>query len=90
MVGVILCVILFFGILFSTIDFLPSYIDVGRYETALSLSMLLPLFMGLILFRQYSYYKQGYDGEKQVTKTLNSALNDEYHLINDVNLSDGQ
>ena len=46
--------------------------------------------MGLILFRQYSYYKQGYDGEKQVTKTLNSALNDEYHLINDVNLSDGQ
>ena len=49
-----------------------------------------PVIIGFYYYRRFKGYKSGFEGEKLVSKTLSSALNDEYYLINDVQLPDGE
>ena len=85
----ILCFVGFAGIFATSIDFLPLYVNVDRYENVRTLSLLFPLIFGLYFLRQHGRYRQGYKGEDEVTRVLSSALSDDYHLINDVIFSDG-
>jgi len=73
-------------IIYTSIPSLPFYIDAGNYEGARGGFSLIPAIIGILYWRKYKKYKRGYDGEIRVTKHLNSALSDEYYLINDVNL----
>ncbi len=73
-------------IVFSSIPRLPTYIDVGNYEAARGTFSLLPFIIGILFWRQYNTFKQGYEGEKHVSESLISTLSDEYYLINDVTL----
>jgi hypothetical protein len=84
-----LCIVVFSTIVLSEIPHSPLYIDAGRYEGPRALLLLFPLFFAFYFFRRYSGYKQGYEGENRVSKTLSSALSDEYYLINDVTISNG-
>jgi len=51
--------------------------------------MIVPLIGVLVFYRLHRGYKQGFEGEKQVTKVL-SSLSDDYFLINDVQLVAGK
>lgn len=80
-----------FVVIFLTTDpMLPLYIGLGRYDVSRAIFMLVPLFGALFFLRKCRQYKHGFEGENQVTKTLSSTLNDEYYLINDVQLPDGK
>jgi hypothetical protein len=84
-----LCIIVFAVLILSDIPHSPLYIDLGRYEGPRALLLFFPFFFAFIFFRKYSGYKQGYEGENKVSKTLSSTLSGEYYLINDVTVSDG-
>ncbi len=84
---IVFCLIGFAGILCSMVRFSPLYINVYEYEGPRSLLLALFLIPGMHFFRGYKNYKDGFEGENQVTKSLYSALNDQYYLINDVKFS---
>jgi hypothetical protein len=78
-------------VIFLTTDpILPLYIDLGRYNTARAVAMAFPLFGVWFFLREHRSYRQGFEGEKQVTNVLSSTLSDEYFLINDVQLVAGK
>jgi hypothetical protein len=77
-------------IFLSTDPSLPLYIDLGRYNTARAIAMIFPLFGVWFFLREHLGYRQGFEGEKQVTAVLSSNLSDEYFLINDVQLVAGK
>jgi len=52
--------------------------------------MIFPLIGVLVFYRLHRGYKQGFEGEKQVTTVLSSTLSDDYFLINDVQLVAGR
>jgi len=86
---VTLCIIVFVALALSETPHSPLYIDVDRFEGTRALLLLFPFFFAFFFFRRYSGYKQGYEGENNVSKILSSILSDEYCLINDVMVSDG-
>jgi hypothetical protein len=86
----ILCLFVFVVIFLTTDPILPFYIDLGRYDTARAVVMIFPLIGVLVFYRLYRGYKQGFEGEKQVTKVLSSTLSNDYFLINDVQLVAGK
>lgn len=57
-------------------------------QVALAIS-LAPLVAFHYHLRKYRIYSGGLQGEKQVIKLLNSKLNDDYYLINGLNLPNG-
>ncbi len=57
-------------------------------ETGL-IFLLVPLIAFYFYLHKYRIYSGGWEGEKQVTKHLNSTLNDDYYLINDLYLREG-
>ena len=65
------------------------YLNFGSYQWLQLLLLIIPLFLGLYYYGQFSGYKRGDAGERVVAKTLASTLSDEYSLINDVGLPDG-
>ena len=85
----LMCFLIFSVVFATAIDFLPLYIDVGKYETFRVLFLLFPLILALYFYRNYSGWKQGYKGEEAVTKALTSNLSDEYFLFNSIYLNDG-
>ena len=86
---VVLCLFVFVAIFLTTDPISPLYINLGRYDTARAVAMIVPLIGVLVFFRLHRGYKQGFEGEKQVTKVL-SSLSDDYFLINDVQLVAGK
>jgi hypothetical protein len=86
---VILCLFIFVAIFLTTDPISPLYINLGRYDTARAVAMIVPLIGVLVFYRLHRGYKQGFEGEKQVTKVL-SSLSDDYFLINDVQLVAGK
>lgn len=82
----VLCLFVFIVIFLTTDSFLPLYIDLGRYNTARALIMAFPLIGMPFFYRLHRGYKQGFEGEKQVSKVLSSTLSNDYFLINDVQL----
>ncbi len=86
----ILCLFVLVVIFLTTDPILPLYINLGRYDTARVVVMIFPLIGVLVFYRLHRGYQQGFEGEKQVTKVLSSALSDDYFLINDVQLVAGK
>jgi len=89
LIMVFLCTVVFAAIFLSSVSILPIYINVGKYESVRTLSMVFPIILGLQFYRQNRRYKKGFDGERQLTKLLSSVLDDQYVLINDVEFRDG-
>jgi hypothetical protein len=84
----ILCLAIFLVLLVTSIDVLPSYIDAGRYDTARGTALGLTIagwYYFLVL--QYRNFRAGIIGEQRVTRTLSTALSDEYSMFSDVKLS---
>jgi hypothetical protein len=77
-----------FLVLFITsVDALPFYIDAGRYDTARGTALgLMIACWYYFLVLQYRNFREGIIGEKRVTRTLSTALNNEYSMLNDVKL----
>ena len=86
----ILCLFVFAVIFLTTDPNLPLYVDLGRYNTARAVAMIVPLIGVSVSLRLHRSYQQGFEGEKQVTKVLSSTLSDDYFLINDVQLVEGK
>jgi hypothetical protein len=83
----ILCLVVFLVLFFTSIDFIPSYVDLGRYNTVrgTALGLLLAAFYYFFLF-QCRIWRAGIIGEQRVANTLLSSLSDEYSLFNNVKL----
>ena len=82
--------ILIFGfILFVLAYRVLSTWQVGLFEEVALVISLVPLVAFYYYLRKYRIYSGGWHGEKQVIKLLNSKLNDDYYLINDLYLGNG-
>ena len=82
--------IILFGIIFFALSLrVLSTLQVGFFEEAGLLLSLAPLIGFFFYLRKYRIYNGGWEGEKRVIKLLNSKLNDDYYLINDLYLGDG-
>jgi hypothetical protein len=84
-----LSIIIFSIILFAISLRVLSTLQVGFFEEAGLLLSLVPLAGFYFYLRKYRIYSGGWEGEKQVVILLNSKLNDDYYLINDLYLGDG-
>ncbi len=76
---------------FTAYDYLPTYIDLGRLNTARGFLMgiisMCAVFFG---FGNYYTWKMGLNGETKVVKNISTNLNNEYSLFNDVILVDAE
>ncbi len=82
--------LLLFGAIFSIASYRTiQTFSLGIFEATIFLGSLVPL--GGFFYYQHKYrvYKGGSTGEKNVIKTLNRNLNDQYSLINGVVLQGG-
>jgi hypothetical protein len=84
-----LCIILFSIVFFALNLRVLSTLQLGFFEETRLLLSLVPLIGFYFYLRKYRIYRGGLQGEKQVVKLLNSKLNDDYYLINDLYLGDG-
>jgi hypothetical protein len=83
----ILCLAIFLILLVTSIDVLPYYIDAGRYNTARGIALgLMIIGWYYFLVIQYRNFRAGIIGEQRVTRTLSTALSDEFSLFSDVKL----
>jgi len=80
----VLCIAATSVMLLLSLPKLPTRIDLGGYEAAFALAMVFPIIGVWYYWRRYCSSKMGSTGEKMVTQALESRLNDEYYLINDV------
>ena len=86
-----LCLLAFAGLLLTSTDASPFYVSLGSYEPARLALMLVLLVTGLFwFFPKYGRYMGGSEGEERVTRVLRESLNDDYFLINDLQLFDGR
>ena len=77
----------FLVLLITSIDILPFYIDLGRYETSRGLLLGLLFILGsLFLMYPYRKYTSGLIGEKKVSTIFSETLGEEYSLQDDVTL----
>jgi hypothetical protein len=76
-----------FLVLFITsIEGLPFYVDARRYDTARGTALGLMIACCYYFLAQGRNFKKGTIGEERVTRTLSTALNNEYSMLNDVKL----
>lgn len=77
------CLLLFGFILFFIIlRVLPTF-QIGVFELIGLPMAFVCLIGGYFYWGKYGTYKGGWEGERRVTKVLNSTLNDNYYLINE-------
>ncbi len=81
--------LIFGAILFALTLRVLSTLQVSTLEEAGLLLSLAPLISFYFYLHKYRIYSGGWTGEKQVAKLLNSKLNDDYYLLNDLYLRDG-
>jgi hypothetical protein len=82
-----------YAILYLTsVTRLPTYINVGSFETLRGLLMGISIMVGAFYFwKPFGTYKSGLDGEKFVENYLSKKLkSDEYSIFEDVLLLDGK
>jgi hypothetical protein len=84
-----LCVFIFGVLLFGAMFDAILNLQVTLIDEILLISLIAPTIGSYYYLRQYHLYKGGWQGEKQVAKTLSSSLNDDYILINDLYLQGG-
>ena len=75
---VILCIASVSIIILSSHKIFPFYINTGDYEGVRSLLMVFPLLSGMHWWQQLKNLKLGIDGERLVTKKLESELSDQF------------
>jgi hypothetical protein len=82
--------ILIFGVILSALALrVLSTLQVGTLEEAALLLSIPPLISFYFYLHKYHIYNSGWQGEKQVANLLNSKLNDDYYLLNDLYLRNG-
>jgi len=84
-----LCILLLFFILFVLAYRVLTTWQFSLVEYFALLVSLAPVIAFYYYLRKYRIYSGGWQGEKQVIKLLNSKLNDDYYLINDLYLRNG-
>jgi hypothetical protein len=85
----ILCLVLF-GLIFFALSLRVLFtLSLSIFEEAGLLVSLVPLIAFYFYLRKYRIYSGGWEGEKQVAKLLSSKLSDDYILINDLYLHNG-
>jgi hypothetical protein len=80
----ILCIATLSILVLISVPKLPTRMDLGDYEAAFALAMVFPIIGIWYYWRRYRTWRMGSAGENMVTQVLESKLNDEYYLINDV------
>jgi hypothetical protein len=86
-----LCLLAFAGLLLTSTDISPFYVNLGNFAIARLVLMLILLLVGVFwFFPKYGRYMGGSEGEKRVTRVLRESLNDDYFLIDDLQLFDGR
>jgi len=80
----ILCIATLSILVLISVPKLPTRMDLGDYEVAFALAMVFPIIGIWYYWRRYRTWRMGSAGENMVTQVLESKLNDEYYLINDV------
>jgi hypothetical protein len=80
----ILCIAVLSVLVLISVPKLPTRMDLGDYEAAFALAMVFPIIGIWYYWRRYRTWRMGSAGENMVTQVLESKLNDEYYLINDV------
>ena len=86
-----LCLLAFAGLLLTSTNISPFYLSLGNLEPVRLVLMLVLLVIGVFwFFPNYGRYMSGSEGEKRVTRVLRESLNDDYFLINDLQLFDGR
>ena len=79
-----------FAAIFSILTYrILSTLQIGFFEEAGLVFLLVPLVAFYFYLRKYRIYRGGWEGEKQVSKFLTSNLSDDYYLLNDLYLRDG-
>jgi len=85
----ILCLVLF-GLIFFALSLRVLFtLSLSIFEEAGLLVSLVPLIAFYFYLRKYRIYSGGWEGEKQLAKLLSSKLSDDYILINDLYLHNG-
>ena len=83
------CILLLFFILLVLAYRVLTTWQVSLLEYVALIVSLAPLIAFYYYLRKYRIYSGGWQGEKQVIKLLNSKLNDDYYLINNLYLRNG-
>ncbi|MCW4005910.1 MAG: NERD domain-containing protein [Candidatus Bathyarchaeota archaeon] len=81
-----LCVLVVVAVVLSVLAKLFLTRTLGVLEQGLLLFCVAPLLGFYYYLGEYRVYRGGLEGEKQVTKRLNSTLSDDYYLLNGVSL----
>ena len=82
--------LLVFFLIFSALSLQALFtLNLNIFEAAGLLVSLVPLATFYYYLRKYRIYSGGWEGEKRVTKLLNSKLSDDYILLNDLYLRNG-
>ncbi|MGD0644962.1 MAG: nuclease-related domain-containing protein [Candidatus Bathyarchaeia archaeon] len=85
----VFCIVLF-GLIFFALSLRALFtVSLSIFETAGLLVSLAPLAAFYFYLHKYRIYSAGWEGEKQVAKLLSSKLSDDYLLINDLYLQNG-
>ena len=84
-----ICVLIFAAVFSFLIYRILSTLQIGIFEEAGLVFLLVPLVSFYFYLRKYRIYSGGWEGEKQVAKFLTSTLNDDYYLLNNLYLSNG-
>jgi hypothetical protein len=85
----ILCIFLFGTLFVLGLARLVFYLSFSLFEELLWLFSLAFLVGGYYYWHRFRIYNGGLVGEKKVDKALNSALNDDYYLMNNLSFHKG-
>lgn len=80
----ILCAVALLVIILISTPRLPTRIDVGDFDTSLTLTAVFPTLGFYYYLKKYQNCKQGMEGEKRVRQFLESKLDDSYYLVDDI------
>jgi hypothetical protein len=84
-----LCVFIFGVLLFAVMFHSILNLQISLLDEVLIILLIAPAVAAYYYLHQYHIYNGGWQGEKQVAKTLSSSLSDDYYLINDLYLQGG-
>jgi hypothetical protein len=84
LIMIILCIASLAILLLISIPRMPFYFNAGAYEGSRALAIVFPMGGVFYFLRMYRSSWLGLEGEKQVTRLLESSLDNSYYLVNDV------
>jgi hypothetical protein len=85
----ILCLLILAAAFFALILRFAQTLQLDLLEETGLVFLLVPLIGFYFYLHKYNIYNGGLSGERQVAKLLESKLSDEYYLLNDLYLRDG-